>query len=193
MSTPQALAHHSSIRQHLEAQLEEAKRKIAELQTSGKAPANKSMADKPAPPTRRATQPFMQNRSLTGENVSHACGFAPVAPPSPSKKRPRSNTNDFDDDESVFDHAADHTTAKSAADIDIMSARSSKDVDALGGGNFVSLTSCNAALQIASQLSLGRKSGQDADFSINSSLAGHDSASGPSKAGTLDVSCEGTR
>lgn len=179
----------------LEAQLEEAKRKIAELQTAEGKPAtataattnnthNKSMTDKPTAPSalsRRHTQPVMQNRSLTGEHDSHACGFAHV-PASPSKKRPRSSTNGFDND-----NAADDMDSMPAPD-----AKSSKDVDALGGGNFVSLTSCNAALQIASQLSLGRKAGADADFSTGANVAGH--GAGPSataKAVGIDVSCEG--
>ena len=175
----------------LEAQLEEAKRKIAELQTDGKNATAKSAADKPAPPnapTRRHTQPFMQNRSLTGEDAAHACGFAHVTPASPSKKRPRSSTNRFDDDaaEDVDVAAATNPAADANA-----SSKSSKEVDALGGGHFVSLTSCNAALQIASQLSLGRKAGADADFSAAQALANHDGSSSSAKASGIDVSCEG--
>ncbi|SPO28714.1 related to lactose regulatory protein [Ustilago trichophora] len=186
----------------LEAQLEEAKRKITELQTSSKNAAattannnnnnnnnnnSKSATDKPAPPNapRRHTQPFMQNRSLTGEDISHACGFAHGTPSSPSKKRPRSCTNGFDDDA-----AEDVDAAKQGADTNA-SSKSSKDVDALGGGNFVNLTSCNAALQIASQLSLGRKIGGDADFSAAQALAHHDSSSSTAKIGSVNVSCEG--
>lgn len=172
----------------LEAQLEEAKRKIAELQTPGKvtdgnAAANYKKPFAPSAPVRRHTQPVMQNRSLTGEDVSHSSGFAHLS--SPSKKRSRSSTNGFDDD--ISEDTASSDADQSAADANA----SSKDVDALGGGNFVSLTSCNAALQIASQLSLGRKAGSDSDFSTTAHVvAGHEGASSSAKTGAIDVSCE---
>ncbi|SNX85277.1 related to lactose regulatory protein [Melanopsichium pennsylvanicum] len=173
----------------LEAQLEEAKQKIAELQTSVKPTTAKTgkPAGKPAlpsAPSRRHTQPVMQNRSLTGEDMSHACGFAHVESASSSNKRPRSSTNGFDYD--VAENADEEFAAKAAAD-----ARSSREEDALGDGNFVSLTSCNAALQIASKLSLNMKAGAKVDFSAAQAFANHDaSSSSCAKFGGIDVSCE---
>ncbi|ETS64202.1 hypothetical protein PaG_01441 [Moesziomyces aphidis] len=177
----------------LETQLEDANRKIAELQALGNTAAGKaSSADKPstAGPAlqRRATQPIMPNRSLTGEGPMHSCGFASHVPSSPSKKRPRSMSDGSNDDANDGDLADDASpSSKPSGD----AANSTKDVDALGGGNFVSLTSCNAALQIASQLSLGRKSAGPADFSALPTLASHDAAPRSASAGGLDVSCEG--
>ncbi len=83
----------------LEAQLEDAKKKIAELQSN----TSKPVSDKPAAAPnaallRRHTQPYMQNRSLTGEDTAHSCGIAPVRPPLPSKKRSRSYADGLDDD-----------------------------------------------------------------------------------------------
>ncbi|CBQ69028.1 related to lactose regulatory protein [Sporisorium reilianum SRZ2] len=184
----------------LEAQLDEARRKIAELQTTSATtnpkPAsdsnNKSLAPPVAPARRHTTQPYMQNRSLTGEDTAHAaCGFAHVKPAPPSKKRARSATTNGFDDDLVDDHDfdfnhADHPAATHA------SSKSGQDVDALGAGNFVSLTSCNAALQIASQLSLAREPGANVHLSTSLTLASHAASSTSStKVGGLDVSCEG--
>lgn len=180
----------------LEAQLEEAKKMIAELKNkSAQSPSDKpsaaaaaAAAALPTAPTRRHTQPYMTNRSLTGEDAAHACGFAHVKPCSPSKKRVRASINGFDD--GVDDEADGYFDVASRSEnlIDIIASNPSNDVDALASGDYVSLTSCNAALQIASQLSLGSKSLASADFSI----ASHDAASSASttKVGSLDVSCD---
>ncbi|GAC95832.1 C6 transcription factor [Pseudozyma hubeiensis SY62] len=166
----------------LEAQLEEAKRKIAELNKSSNKP-----VDFPGAPTRRHTQPYLSNRSLTGEDTAQVCGFAHVKPSSPSKKRPRASSSGFDDDQDQdnddYLNAVSESAEKESADV--AATNPTQDVDALGGGNFVSLTSCNAALQIASQLSLGRKTGAT-DIS---SIAGHDAVA--SSTTNLEVSCEG--
>ncbi|TKY89854.1 hypothetical protein EX895_001151 [Sporisorium graminicola] len=183
----------------LEAQLDEAKRKIAELQSTTASNTAKTVSEKPlAPPAtparRHTTHPYMQNRSLTGEDTAPACGFAHVKhSSSPSKKRARSATTSFDDDfvvDNDFDYThADHHHADGAGAH--TSSKPCQDVDALGGGNFVSLTSCNAALHIASQLSLAREPGAKLDLSTSPTLASHEAKSFSSKVGGIDISCEG--
>ncbi|CDR99035.1 related to lactose regulatory protein [Sporisorium scitamineum] len=179
----------------LEAQLDEAKRRIAELQTNtttAKPPSDSKSSAPPAAPARRhTTQPCMQNRSLTGEDATHACSFAHVRPSSPSKKRARSATTRGLDDDLVVDNDSDFTHADQPAAYANASSKSSKDVDALGGGNFVSLTSCNAALQIASQLRLAREPGAQVELTTSPTLASHDASSTSTKVkGGIDISCE---
>ncbi|EST06861.1 Zn(2)-C6 fungal-type DNA-binding domain protein [Kalmanozyma brasiliensis GHG001] len=174
----------------LETQLEEAKKKIAQLQSDSTTTNTKPVSDKPAAAPnaallRRHTQPYMQNRSLTGEDTTHACALDTGRPILSSKKRSRSYADGLDDDIREDDAEFGHVDKQDAT------ASASKEDDSLGGGNFVSLTSCNAALQIASQLSAGSQAGANAGISASQALAGHDSTSSSAKAGAIDISCEG--
>ncbi|PWY99677.1 hypothetical protein BCV70DRAFT_206681 [Testicularia cyperi] len=183
----------------LEAQLEEARNKIAELEsqkpTEAAEATEKKQGKVPESKARPSPMP-LQNRSLTGEDAF--IGSMPNIPTTPAKKRHRMSISSSDSD-NITSRAPkslsfDENSRPSAPDVIGGTKAADKSEDVFGGGNFVSLTSCNAALQIASQLSQGRVSAAEGDFQAGPpTLAGGYLAEQRRASGqtSLDVSCEG--